>query len=132
MVMSLTRDVRGGFLVIVVAAVGLWWPGGCARDARTARWKTWEYDKSQARTAEQQLEAHLALQRDHSPLTGPVQAVPAEMPSNMLTEGQRRAVQQEYAELMRQRAEEQARAAELDRRQPEEMRPERRPDRAKR
>jgi len=84
---------------------------GCESGPEKARWKDWEYSQEDARDTQAQVASQTGLQKDSSALTAPVEAVPGEIPSNTMTEQQRRAIQEEYARMLRERAEEQARAA---------------------
>jgi hypothetical protein len=96
--------------------------GGCASREETAQWKSWEYDQSQVRSSAQQVDAQQTFQRDPSSLTAAARGAPAEVLGLNMTESERRAFQERCAEEMRERARQQARAAEVASRQNDEAR----------
>jgi len=104
---AIARTAGRALIVLCGLTSGL----GCESGPEKAKWKDWEYSQEDARDTQAQVASQAALQEDSSAMTAPVEAVPGEIPSNTLTEQQRRAIQEEYARMLRKRAEEQARAA---------------------
>ena len=90
---------------------------GCRKEARIEQWKSFRYDASDSRTAEERIEAERALQAGVFSGGLPPRAVRGELPSNRLTEDQRRRLQQRYADEMRRRTEQQVEAAKSARQQ---------------
>ena len=114
--MSRRTHQTSGYVALLLPGLCVQLSGGCTGGDKTARWQQWEYDQSQAKTTAQQVEAQQSWQRDSSLLRAPYEAVPAEMPSNTMTERQRRAFQARLVEKMHDRAKRQASAADLERR----------------
>ena len=95
------------FVAVVAGALG-----GCQSSEPTAEWKSWTYQEREALTTAQQVERAQARQNDDASLTEGPLGVPAEIPSNTLSEQERRAVQEGHARALRDRAREQRLAAE--------------------
>ena len=105
------RTCREGlaFAFVAVVAGAL---GGCQSSEPTAEWKSWTYQEREALTTAQQFERARACRNDGATLTEGPLGVPAEIPSNMLSEQERRAIQEGHARALRDRVREQRLAAE--------------------
>ncbi len=120
--MSRRTHQTSGYVALLLPGLCVQLSGGCASGDQPARWQQWEYDQSQVKTTAQQVEAQQSWQRDSSSLRAPYEAVPAEMPSNTMTERQRRAFQARLTEKMHERARRQASTADLERREADRVR----------
>lgn len=85
--------------------------GGCRTSGPTTEWQTFSYKPSDVLSLSQQVEQNEGLQSNHSVLTDGHQVVRGEIPSNMMTERQRRAVQDAYARTLWEQVEQQRQAA---------------------
>ena len=90
---------------------------GCSGPQARDRWGGLEYDRSEVRTATQQIAAQRALQDDAGAVTGPYELRPAKMLSQTMTEEQRRAFQRRYTEAISRRAEQYRRETEQQRKE---------------
>ena len=84
--------------------------GACPSKETTAKWKSWSYDESEVLTAAQQVERERGRQADFSTLAPWLLRGPTEIPSNMLSEQERRAIQERHAAALRERTRQQAQA----------------------
>ncbi|MCP4249935.1 MAG: hypothetical protein GY778_23075 [bacterium] len=89
---------------------------GCKSEPKTAQWNGWDYDPAVARSTSEQITWHHTLQTDATSLRSGDLLVPSEIPSNMLTEEQRRESQARRAEALHQQVGAQARSVEESRR----------------
>jgi hypothetical protein len=93
-------------------AVGLAALGGaCRSSGTTAEWQTLSYKESDVRTLAQQVGRHGDLQSNPAALTEGHLVVRGEIPSNKMTERQRRVVQEAHVRTLWERVEQQRQEA---------------------
>ena len=85
--------------------------GGCRSSDTTAEWQTLSYKESDVLTLAQQVGRDGGLQSNPAALTEGHRVVRGEIPSNMMTERQRRAVQEAHARTLRELVEQQRQEA---------------------
>lgn len=88
---------------------------GCKSEPKTAQWHGWDYDPAAARSTSEQVQWHRTLQTDATALRPGDLLAPSQIPSNMLTEEQRREFQDQCAAALGQQVDAQARSAEESR-----------------
>ncbi|HUU85935.1 MAG TPA: hypothetical protein VM243_20750 [Phycisphaerae bacterium] len=105
---------RWGFVLWAVAAGALC---GCPSSEPTGKWESWSYEQSEALTTAEQVERAQHDQGDAGQLREGPSSAPGEMPGNLLSEQERRAIQERYAQALREQAEQQRLASESARRE---------------
>ncbi len=103
-------DRRNGPIWAAVVLI-CWCICGCKSEPKTAKWHGWEYDPASVRSTSEQISWHQAVQTDATSLRSGDPLVSSQIPSNMLTEEQRREFQAARAEAVRQQVDAQARLA---------------------
>lgn len=92
-----------------LAALG----GGCRSSGTTAEWQTLSYKESDVLTLAQQVGRDRDLQSNSAAVTDGRLVVRGEIPSNMITERQRQAVQDAHARTLRELVERQRQEAQV-------------------